>query len=169
MSRPQRYPSSRLPSAQGSRWLSVWWSGRATVLPKSIIQTLARPVWSCTKRRELPTTCRERGQRLEGGAGTGSRPLPKRQLGRVLDSMSSGAGLSGFRSRLCRLLARWPWAGDLNLCLPLLAHMQSGNNGIIVHLPQRLLCPSHAGIHPLKALRTPAGIAEGPQREPFPR
>lgn len=33
--------------------------------------------------------------------GIGSGPLPNRQLSRGLDSMNSGAGLSGFKSRLC--------------------------------------------------------------------
>lgn len=60
LSRPHRYPSSRFPSIQGTRWFSVCLFGSREVFPKSIIQTLARSEESWTKSRELPTICTEK-------------------------------------------------------------------------------------------------------------
>lgn len=54
--RPMRYPSSPLPSVHGTLCRSSLVPGMGVVLPKSIIQTLALPLWSCTKRSELPIT-----------------------------------------------------------------------------------------------------------------
>lgn len=56
LSRPNKYPSSWLPSTQGLRWLTLTWSGRGFVFPKSIIHTLACPVLSWTNNKELPIT-----------------------------------------------------------------------------------------------------------------
>lgn len=54
LSKPNKYPSSWLPSTQRSRWLTLTWSGRGFVFPKSIIHTLACLDLSCTNKRELP-------------------------------------------------------------------------------------------------------------------
>lgn len=62
LSRPQRYPSSLLPSTHGLRWSRVRGGGIGTVFPKSIIQIPALPVRSCTNNKELPTTCRKTQQ-----------------------------------------------------------------------------------------------------------
>lgn len=59
LSRPQRYPSSLLPSTHGLRWSRVRGGGIGTVFPKSIIQIPALPVRSWTNNKELPTTCRK--------------------------------------------------------------------------------------------------------------
>lgn len=66
--RPKRYPSSRLPSRQGTSCFSTWPSGNAVVLPKSIIHTWALPVWSWMKSRELPMTWRRENDTSHYGA-----------------------------------------------------------------------------------------------------
>lgn len=62
LSRPQRYPSSLLPSTHGLRWSRVRGGGMGTVFPKSIIQIPALPVRSWTNNKELPTTYRKTQQ-----------------------------------------------------------------------------------------------------------
>lgn len=64
LSKPHRYPSSRLPSTHGVLWSKVSGGGVGNVFPKSIIHTPALPVRSCMNSRELPTTCG--GQRRSG-------------------------------------------------------------------------------------------------------
>lgn len=64
LSKPNKYPSSWLPSTQRSRWLTLTWSGRGFVFPKSIIHTLACLDLSCTNKRELPIIWNKSKNRL---------------------------------------------------------------------------------------------------------
>jgi len=58
---PMRYPSSRFPSTHWTLCRIGVLSGVGVVLPKSIIQTFAcGPMWSWTKRSELPITCTDK-------------------------------------------------------------------------------------------------------------